>query len=121
MGLKTDIKLNVHGRVLVAAPTGELDHYRAERLRAQIDSMFEKSSCRHILLDMGDVSFMDSSGIGMIIGRYKKAEMSGGRIVIANMSEPISRLFDVSGLSKIVSRAETAQTAMHMLGGAFNE
>ncbi|MCL1877751.1 MAG: anti-sigma factor antagonist [Defluviitaleaceae bacterium] len=121
MGLQTDIKLDVHGRVLVAAPSGELDHYWAERLRAQIDLTFEKASCRHILLDMGGVSFMDSSGIGMIIGRYKKTEMSGGRIVIANMSEPISRLFDVSGLSKIVTRAENAQTAMNMLGGAFDE
>ncbi|MCL1844811.1 MAG: anti-sigma factor antagonist [Defluviitaleaceae bacterium] len=121
MTKQADLKLNVHGRVLVAAPSGELDHYKAERLRAQIDSTFEKSSCRHILLDMGGVSFMDSSGIGMIIGRYKKTELSGGRIVIANMSEPISRLFDVSGLSKIVSRAESAGMAMHMLGGSFDE
>jgi len=121
MRLQSEIKINTHGRVLAATPSGELDHHQAERLRTQIDSAFEKSSCRHILLNMSDVSFMDSSGIGMIIGRYKKAEMRGGRLVLSGMSEGIARLYDISGLSKIVSRAESTKAAMDMLGGTFNE
>ncbi|MCL1882145.1 MAG: anti-sigma factor antagonist [Defluviitaleaceae bacterium] len=115
------ISIDTNSRVLLASPIGELDHHRAERLRTQIDAAFEKSSCRHILLNMTDVSFMDSSGIGMIIGRYKKAEARGGRLVLSNMSDGISRLFEISGLSKIVTRAENAKAAMDMLGGAINE
>ncbi|MCL2386092.1 MAG: anti-sigma F factor antagonist [Defluviitaleaceae bacterium] len=121
MKLQTEIQLNTRGRVLVAAPSGEIDHHQAERFRTQIDSAFEKSSCRHILLNMSQVSFMDSSGIGMIIGRYKKAETRGGKLVLSNMSEGINRLFEISGLSKIVTRAENAETAISMLGGNFNE
>ena len=111
------MQININGRVLAAALAGELDYHKAERFRTQIDAAFEKSSCRHILLDMGGVSFMDSSGIGMIIGRYKKAEMRGGRLVISGMSAPIAKVFEVSGLAKIVTRAENEAQALKMLGG----
>jgi stage II sporulation protein AA (anti-sigma F factor antagonist) len=113
------MNINIHGRILSAAPTGELDYHAAERLRTQIDAAFEKSSCRHILLNMADVSFMDSSGIGMVIGRYKKAEMRGGKLVLASMSEGVEKLFNLSGLSKIVTRAESAESAITMLGGSL--
>ena len=113
--------ITINGKILTAAPTGELDHHQAERLRAQIDAAFEKSSCRHILLNMSDVSFMDSSGIGMLIGRYKKAETRGGRLVLSNMSEGTNRLFNLSGLAKIITRTETMKAAMDMLGGNYNE
>jgi stage II sporulation protein AA (anti-sigma F factor antagonist) len=115
--LQSETKISVSGRVLTAAPSGELDYHQAERIRTQIDSAFEKSSCRHILINMSNVSFMDSSGIGMIIGRYKKAETRGGRLVVSNMSDVTSRLFEISGLSKIVTRVDSAKTAMDMLGG----
>lgn len=97
--------------------SGELDHHMAERFRTQIDAAFEKSACKHILMDMSGVTFMDSSGIGMVIGRYKKAEMRGGRLVLAGMSDAITKLYEISGLSKIVSRAENSDSAMDMLGG----
>ena len=112
------INMEVNGRVLIAAINGELDHLQAERLRAQIDASFDKSTCKHILLDMAKVSFMDSSGIGMIIGRYKNAEKRGGQLALANMSDAISRLFEVSGLAKIILRTKTVEDALEKLGGA---
>ena len=117
---QTEIQISVHNRVLIAAPSGELDHHQAERLRTQIDAVYDKSSCRHILLNMSEVTFMDSSGIGMIIGRYKNAEASGGRLIVSNMSENISRIFDVSGLAKIIQRVDTVSTALDMLGVGGN-
>lgn len=113
------MEINIHGKVLSATLSGELDYHMAERFRTQIDAAFEKSACRHILLDMAGVSFMDSSGIGMVIGRYKKAEMRGGRLVISGMNDAVGKLFELSGLSKIVSRAENTADAMKMLGGTL--
>lgn len=112
------IQLDIRGRVLVATIGGELDHLQAERLRAQIDASFDKSTCKHILLDMAKVSFMDSSGIGMIIGRYKNAEKRGGQLALANMSDAIGRLFELSGLAKIILRTKTVEDALLQLGGA---
>ena len=115
------LQIHIEGRVLIASLEGELDHHQAERLRPQIDAAYEKSTCKHLVLDMGGVSFMDSSGIGMIIGRYKNTEKRSGQLVLANMNEAIARLFDVSGLAKIVARTATVKDALSMLGGGFNE
>ena len=113
------LQLEIQGRVLIATISGELDHLQAERLRAQIDASYEKSSCKHILLNMTNVSFMDSSGIGMIIGRYKNAEKRGGQLALANMSDSVSRLFEISGLAKIILRTRTVEDALIALGGAM--
>ena len=113
MGLEIDIR----ERTLLAMPKGELDHLQAERLRVQIDTAFDRSPCKNILLDMEDVSFMDSSGIGMIIGRYKNAEKRGGKLVLANMCDSVERLFELSGLAKIIKRATTVENAIALLGG----
>jgi len=117
MGLNIDVR----EKALIAAPNGELDHHMAERLRSQIDAVYEKSSCRHIVLDMTGVGFMDSSGIGMIIGRYKNAEKRGGRLVLAGMDDHVTRLFELSGLSKIVTRVKTVDAALELLGGGGGE
>jgi len=114
------IKIDIRERTLVAVPEGELDHLQAERLRVQIDTAFDRSVCKNILLDMQGVSFMDSSGIGMIIGRYKNTEKRGGKLALANMSDAVGRLFELSGLAKIILRTKTVDDAITVLGGGAN-
>ena len=111
------VAIETRGRFLVATVSGELDHVQSERLRAQIDAGFEKSACKHIVFDMAGVGFMDSSGIGVIIGRFKNAEKRGGQVVLAGMSDSLSRLYEISGLAKIIARAVDVQTAIKMLEG----
>jgi len=111
MVLNYDIK----AATLVARPQAEIDHHTAERMRVQIDAAFEKSSCRHIVLDFTDVNFMDSSGIGMIIGRYKNAEKRGGKMALAGMSKEMTRLFTISGLAKIIAQADTVEEAERLV------
>jgi len=115
------LNIEIQGRTLVANLSGELDHYQAERMRTQIDAAYEKSSCKHIVLNMEAVTFMDSSGIGMIIGRYKNAAKRGGKLVLAAMNEHIAKLFDISGLAKIVSNAPSTKDALLTLGGNQSE
>ena len=115
------LQVDIQGRVLIANLEGELDHHQAERLRTQIDLAYEKSPCRHLVLDMEGVNFMDSSGIGMIIGRYKNTEKRGGQLALSSMNSTISRLFDISGLAKIVMRSETTNDALSVLGGSLND
>jgi len=102
---------------------GEIDHHSAESLRDQVDRAFEQSNCRHIIFNFSRVTFMDSSGIGMIIGRYKNAEKRGGKLAIAGMNDDMNRLFMISGLSKIVTRKTTMQEALQVLdkGDSYGE
>ena len=106
------INIIIQAGALIAKPNCEIDHHSAERLRGQIDAAFDNSSCRHIILDFSDVKFMDSSGIGMIIGRYKNAEKRGGRLALAAMNDEMGRLFHISGLAKIITRTETVEEAL---------
>jgi len=111
------VQIETNGRALVATLCGELDHVQAERLRAQIDAAFDKSACKHIIFDMAEVGFMDSSGIGVIIGRFKNAEKRGGQVVLCGMNDSITRLFEISGLAKIILRSATVGSALQMMEG----
>ena len=106
------VHVNIREGVLIARPGCEIDHHSAERMRVQVDAAFDKSSCRNIIFDFSDVEFMDSSGIGMIIGRYKNTEKRGGRLVLAGMNDEMGRLFQISGLAKIITRTVTVEEAL---------
>ena len=114
--MKTEIK----GPVLSVVLSGELDHHHAANIRDKLDSVYERSGCRHIIFDFTEVSFMDSSGIGMLMGRYKNAEKRGGKVAVANMNNQLTRLFALSGLQKIVGQYATvnAASAAILKGGA---
>ena len=105
------VHLETRQKVLFIAPEGEIDAHSAERMRATIDAAFEKSPCTYMVFDFAKVGFMDSSGIGMLIGRYKQAEKRGGALALANMSEPMTRLFTLSGLAKIIRRFPSTEDA----------
>ena len=109
------LDINITGNALIALPKCEIDHHSANSLRSQVDAAFEKSACKHIVFDFSQVSFMDSSGIGMIIGRYKTAEKRGGQLALANMSDDIARIYQISGLAKIVTRASSVKDALQQL------
>ena len=83
---------------------GEIDHHFAEKMRSSklIEANFAKSPAKNIVFDFAHVNFMDSSGIGMIIGRYKELKKSGGRVFAINIGPEIGRIFEISGLKKII-------------------
>ena len=87
---------------LVVKIRGEIDHHFAEKMRNTIEANFAKSNAKNIVFDFAHVGFMDSSGIGMIIGRYKELKKSGGRVFAINIGPEVGRIFDVSGLRKII-------------------
>ena len=87
---------------LIVKIRGEIDQHSTEQIRKQIESDFANLNARNIIFDFAHVSFMDSSGIGMMIGRYKELGKSGGRVFAINIGPEISRIFDISGLRKII-------------------
>ncbi len=83
---------------------GELDHHYAQELRDKIDAKIWSSDVDTLILELSNVAFMDSSGIGVLMGRYKLMQAQGGKTVIAGISKSIEKLWDVSGLGKIIPR-----------------
>jgi len=110
------VNMDTKGKVMLVSPAVEIDQYSAERMRSVIDASFEKSPCTYILFDFSQVDFMDSSGIGLLIGRYKQAEKRGGGLMLAHMSENMARLYTISGLAKIIKKFDTVADALADLG-----
>ncbi len=91
--------------IIVVRLQGDLDHHITERIRKEIDSYIMERRIFVIAFDFRNVAFMDSSGIGLIMGRYKKIKPAGGEIYVCNLSYSMQRIFKLSGLYKITKHS----------------
>lgn len=89
-------------KTLLVEITEEIDHHAAEKLRRKIDESITRYMPRKVVFDFNKVSFMDSAGIGMIIGRYKMVNMIGGTVQMKNVRTSIRKIFEMSGVAKII-------------------
>ena len=99
--------------LLVEILSTELDHHVARDVREEVDSILMKKQIDYIIFDFQYVNFMDSSGIGVIIGRYKKIVSHGGRVSVINMNSRVKKLFNLSGMSKIINIYDTFEDAIN--------
>ncbi|GAE25485.1 anti-sigma F factor antagonist [Halalkalibacter wakoensis JCM 9140] len=116
MSLRIDLEQK--GSVLLVRLEGELDHHTAEELRGQVEKVLADGQVKHIVLNLELLSFMDSSGLGVILGRYKQVKASGGEMVVCAISPSVKRLFEMSGLFKIIRLEDSEQFALQTLGVA---
>ena len=96
------VRFSNKGPVLIAKLTGELDHHSADYLRIKIDSEIVKSTTKDLIMDFSEVGFMDSSGIGVILGRYKNMHSMNGRTAVVSVNKQILKLLEMSGIEKYV-------------------
>ena len=89
-------------KLLVLKLTEEIDECSVQKIRRKADYEIERHMPKKVIFDFNSVSFMDSAGIGLIIGRYRIANMLGGVVEIANVGESIKRILELSGILKII-------------------
>ena len=80
----------------------ELDHHNAEKIRQKSDSLIEKHQIRCVIFDFERTNFMDSSGIGVIMGRYRTIYLLGGEVWAVNTNERMKKILTMSGVTKII-------------------
>ncbi|NMM61142.1 anti-sigma F factor antagonist [Clostridium sp. P21] len=100
---------------LIVHMFGELDHHSAEEVRNKIDDRLDRDNIGKLIMDFSDVSFMDSSGIGVVIGRYKKLNSKGGTICITKISGSVKRVFELSGMFKIIKFYKNIEDAVESI------
>lgn len=88
---------------------GELDHHSAQKIRSRIDGEIQRRSPEFLELDFSGVTFMDSSGIGLVMGRYKLMQQKGGKVLILNPPPSIKKVMMISGISKLAKIITTPQ------------
>ena len=97
-------------RVIVRL-AGELDHYCAQSVRRDLDKMISDHTIRWLILDFTPLQFMDSSGIGVILGRYRQMRDRGGQVGVIHMNPHIQRIFHMSGLDRVIRQLDRQEAA----------
>ena len=85
---------------------GEIDHHTCLETAKKMDDVIRKYLPQKVVFDFKDVSFMDSSGIGMLLGRYKQLIRFGGKAEMKNLNNDMKRIFTMSGIFKIIPMSE---------------
>ena len=106
-----NVMISERNKNLIVKIAGDIDQHNAEGIRLKVDKAFERSKCKDMIFDFSEVEFMDSSGIGLLIGRYKNVCGRGGTVAIANMNRDLGRIYNISGLKKIIGSFDTLDQA----------
>ncbi len=93
-------------KLLVFKITDEIDDYSVQKIRRRADYEIERYMPRKVVFDFNSVTFMDSAGIGLIIGRYKFTNMLGGKLEVANLTQSVKKIFEMSGILKLIPVTE---------------
>lgn len=110
---KSEFKL--YGSCMVIHCGADLDHHHVMEIRESADRFIERGNVRYIVFDFTGVDFMDSSGIGFIMGRYRKVLFQGGKVALASVGAEADRIFALSGLYKIMDCYDSVSDAIYAL------
>lgn len=114
-----NVKTDIYGSILMVRLKGELDHHTSTDLRITIDKLMkERKEINHLVLNLKDLSFMDSSGLGVILGRYKEIERKKGKMIVCSLNPTIYRILEMAGLFKIIAVVKSEKEALTKLGVA---
>ncbi|MBT9156757.1 MAG: Anti-sigma F factor antagonist [Firmicutes bacterium] len=103
------------GNILVVSLSGELDHHTADELRQTVEKELDKDIARHILLDLSQLVFMDSSGVGVLLGRYRRILAQGGKMAAYSLHPHLEHLYEVAALSKVIPAFASENLAVNEL------
>ncbi len=97
-----DVRFKKEGIALIVAIEGEIDHHTSRTLKERIDSKFIIEPVKDMIIDLSRVTFMDSAGIGLILGRMKRVVSVGGKMSIKNPKPEINKMLKMSNVDNLV-------------------
>lgn len=100
---------------LIVRFKGELDHHTTDVFRRPVEKELEKDIVQNLILNLENLTFMDSSGIGVILGRYKQILGRGGRVIICGLGKHNEKILQLGGLLKIISVCSDEKNALAKL------
>lgn len=106
-----------HG-VLIISLQGELDHHAVEKIRDSIETQLAASHYQGLVMSFRNINFMDSSGLGLILGRLRSISQRGGHMALCEVNPSLKKLFEMSGLLKVLPVYEAEDVAVQAVKGA---
>ncbi len=105
----------VKGETLIIDLPEELDHHVAGIVREKTDPLFTGKKIRNVIFNYEHTHFMDSSGIGLVMGRYREVRYLNGNVYIVGVHDKISRILEISGLYRIARTQKDTKTALEVI------
>lgn len=102
-----DTSFDFFDETMIITTDKELDQHNADTIRGYADKYIYSGKVKNIIFDFEDTEFMDSSGIGVIMGRYKIVNGLGGKVYVVNVNSAVNRILELSGLYKIITKCES--------------
>lgn len=104
-------------KILIIHLFGDFDHSNSEVVKNRVRKEISLHNCNSLIIDFAMVDFMDSSAIGMLIGRYKDITLLGGKIAVCGIKGNLERIYTLSGLYKIIENKNTLEEAIEYING----
>lgn len=114
---KMETSFQIRGRILIVELETEIDHHYADALQKEMNKKMQHHVVKHMVFDFKNVTFMDSSGIGLIMGGYKKTDMVGGKLVLCNVRERIKKILQMSGVDKWIICEKDLKAVIKLIEG----
>ncbi|MDH7576255.1 MAG: anti-sigma F factor antagonist [Bacillota bacterium] len=109
------LEIQKHCDALIVRVYGEFDLRAADHCRRDIDQKLKTQGAKHILFNLGGVTFIDSSGLGVILGRYRKVKENGGKVAISNVPPRVTRILELSGITRLIPVYSSESAALKEL------
>ncbi len=110
-----EIEQVVENGILILRLRGELDLTTAPDIKKAVERAFLGTQLKHVVVNMSNVSFVDSSGIGVILGRYKELNQGGGQLVLVNPQPHVETVLELSGLARVIPFVPTESEALKVV------
>lgn len=108
--------LEIAGQALLATLKGELDLHTSPQFKTEVEAVLAKHpQIKHLVLDLKDISFIDSSGLGVILGRYRELEPKGGKLFFVQANPQVKRILQFSGFQKISEFANSTTEVLERI------
>lgn len=111
-GMKNNFTYEAREQALIIHLPKELDHHNAKDLKQETDLLLAENYINRIIFDFSQTEFMDSSGIGILLNRYKQMKAGGGSIAVYGVSRQVKRIFQAGGLNRLVPCFDTKESAL---------
>lgn len=116
--MSLDVNMFIKKDFLFVKLRGEMDQYTSDELRIKLNEIIVKYQISNVIFNLKNITFLDSSGIGIIIGRYNQVKNKGGKIYLVELNETIKKIVLLSGLNRICEIKESEETLKYTLLGA---
>lgn len=111
-GILMQMFFTTQDRNLIVTIVGEVDYHTSVEIRERVDREYQRRRTRNIIFDFSNIQFMDSSGIGVLMGRYRNVMILGGDVALYGVGDQVDRVLALSGIYKIMKNYDSIDEAI---------